>query len=82
MAENNEDRNIFDKYHLSTEGYYFMYRKDKNDNKIWRATLYRTSNNEKVDDVRVSTHELGVKEKSHHDVINHFEARITLNQIK
>lgn len=48
------EKNISDKYYLSTEGYYFMYRHDKNDNSIWRATLYRDKTDERVDDVRVS----------------------------
>jgi hypothetical protein len=73
-------QNTFDKYHLSTEGYYFKYRDDKNDNSILRATLYRTKNNERVDDVRVSEG-YGIAEKSHHQVINYFEARLTLGTI-
>jgi hypothetical protein len=75
------ERNIFDKYHLSTDGYYFMYRHDKNDSSIWRATLYRDKTNETVDDVRVSEG-YGFPEKTHHSVINYFEARISLNVIK
>lgn len=59
-------------YHLSTEGYYFKYRPDNNDNKIIRATLYRTRTHERVADVRVSEG-YGLKEKSHFDVINYFE---------
>jgi hypothetical protein len=71
-----------EKYHLSTDGYYFKYRPDNNDPEIKRATLYRTTNDERVDDVMVSEYpEFGLKEKSHHDVINYFEARITLGQI-
>ena len=72
--------NIFDKYYLSTEGYYFMYRNDRNDNAVLRATLYREKNNEQVDDVRVSEG-YGMPKKTHHDIINHFEARLTLKQI-
>ncbi len=71
------ERNIFEKYGLSTEGYYFMYRRDNNDALIWRATLYKTSNNEIIDDVRVSEG-YGLPEKSHHNVINYFEARLFL----
>lgn len=75
------ERNEFDKYYLSTEGYYFKYRTDKYDNKIWRATLYKEKNNERVDDVRVSEG-YGLPEKTHHNVINYFEARLTLGTIK
>ena len=75
------ETNRFDKYHLSTEGYYFMYRGDRNDPSIERVTLYRTSDNSIVDDVRVSEG-YGRPAKSHHDVINYFEARITLGIIK
>ena len=67
---------FYKKFHLSTEGYYFEYRCDKNNMLITRATLYNRSGNE-VDDVRVSEG-YGQPEKSHTDVINHFEARITL----
>jgi len=69
-----------EKYHLSTDGYYFKYRPDKFDPEIKRATLYRTTNDERVDDVRVSAG-YGQPEKTHHQVINYFEARITLGQI-
>jgi hypothetical protein len=68
------------KYHLSTDGYYFKYRPDNNDPSIKRATLYRTTNHERVDDVRVSAG-YDQPEKTHHQVINYFEARITLGQI-
>jgi len=70
-----------EKFHLSTEGYYFKYRPDKHDPNIKRATLYRTGNNEIVDDVRVSEG-YGQPEKTHHGVINYFEARLTLKQIQ
>lgn len=73
--------NTFNKYYLSTEGYYFMYRHDKNDNSIMRATLYRDKNNERVDDVRVSEG-YGQSEKTHHDIINYFETKLTLGHIK
>lgn len=69
------------KYYLSTEPYYFVYRPDNNDNSIRRATLF--DGKKRVDDVRVSAYdEFGIPEKSHHDVINYFEARLTLGQIK
>jgi hypothetical protein len=74
-----EDYDII--FYLSTDGYYFQYRPDNNDRNIKRATLYRTGTNERVDDVRVSAG-YGLPAKSHHDVINYFEARITLGQIK
>ena len=67
-------------FHLSTEGYYFKYRPDKNDSNIVRATLYATGTNRTVDDVRVSEG-YGRPAKTHHQIINYFEARLTLNQI-
>jgi hypothetical protein len=66
-------------YHLSTDGYYFKYRSDRHDKSIVRATLFRTKNHEIVDDVRVSAG-YGLPEKSHHDIINYFEARLTLKK--
>lgn len=72
--------NTHDKFHLSTEGYYFKYRPDRNDGSIKRATLYN-SKDEQVDDVRVSAG-YGLPEKSDHDVINYFEARLSLKIIK
>lgn len=71
--------NFSEQYWLSTEGYYFQYRTDRNDRNIIRATLYNLKK-EVVDDVRVSEG-YGKPEKSQHDVINYFEARITLNLI-
>lgn len=68
--------NFQDKYYLSTDGYYFKYREDNNNSEIKRATLYNLKN-EKIDDVRVSEG-YGIPKKSHHQVINHFEARISL----
>ena len=76
-----EQRSIFDKYYLSTEGYYFMYRHDKNDPSIWRVSLYSDRTNERVDDLRVSEG-YGIPEQTHHGVINHFEARLFLGQVK
>lgn len=75
------ETNHFDRYYLSTEGYYFMYRPDRNNSTIERATLYREKDNSVVDDVRVSEG-YGQPAKSHHQVINYFEARLTLGQIK
>jgi hypothetical protein len=72
---------IGDKFYLSTEGYYFEYRPDNNDRNIKRATLYRVGTNERVDDVRVSAG-YGQPAKDHHQIINYFEARLTLGQIK
>lgn len=54
-----------------------MYRYDINDSSILRATLYRDKTDKAVDDVRVSEG-YGLPEKSHHDIINYFEARITI----
>lgn len=66
------------KWHLSTEGYYFKYRPDKNDNSIIRATLYTTKDNSQVDDIRVSAYpEFRMPHKTHHHVINHFEVIVS-----
>lgn len=67
----------FTKHYLSTEGYYFKYRSDKNDHKIIRATLYKPKDDSVVSDVRVSEG-YGLPEKSHHDLINYFEVQLTL----
>ncbi len=75
------ERNIFERYFLSSEGYYFEYRHDKHDNSIWRVTLYRTKDDSVADDVRVSKSDWN-PERDHHDVINYFEARLTLGKIK
>jgi hypothetical protein len=70
-----------EKFYLSTDPYHFIYRPDKNNEDIKRATLF--DGDRKVDDVRVSAYpEFGLPEKSHHDVINYFEARLTMNLIK
>jgi len=71
--------NFQDKYHLSTDGYYFKYRLDNNNQEVTRATLYNLRN-ERVDDVRVSEG-YGLPEKSHHQIINHFEARLSMGTI-
>jgi 23S rRNA-/tRNA-specific pseudouridylate synthase len=71
----------FEKYWLSTEGLYFMYREDRYDPLAIRATLYAEKDNQQIDDVRVSAG-YGLPAKTHHQVINYFEARITLGQIK
>lgn len=68
-------------YYLSTEGYYFKYRADRHDPLIIRATLYKEGTKEVVADIRVSEG-YGRPAKSHHGVINHFEAEITLGRIK
>lgn len=68
------------KWHLSTEGYYFQYRPDKNDPSIIRATLYTTKDNSQVDDIRVSGYpEFNMPHKTHHMVINHFEVLVSLD---
>jgi len=68
----------FTKWYLSTEGYYFKYREDRNDSNIIRATLYKTQDDSRVVDVRVSEAlEWGIKEKSHHDLINYFEVFVS-----
>lgn len=73
------NKSVFDKFYLSTEGYYFMYRHDKYDNVIMRATLFNSKTSERVDDVRVSDG-YGLIEKTHTDVIDYFEARLLINQ--
>jgi len=70
---------LMEKYHLSTGGYYFKYRHDNNNAKVLRATLYNTKD-ERVDDVR-KTEGYGLVEKSHHDIINYFEARLSIKVI-
>jgi hypothetical protein len=82
------------KHHLSTAGYYFQYRQDRNDPLLIRASLFTTKyhpaghddvkNDDghlRVDDVAVSPG-YGMPAKSHTDVINYFESRILLGQIK
>jgi len=78
--ENKMEISFGEKFYLSTDGYYFMYRHDKNDFSIVRASLYNLKN-EKIDDVRVSAG-YGISELSHTDLINHFEARLFLGIIK
>lgn len=78
--KNEDDQPIGEKFHLSTEGYYFVYRPDKYDNTLKRATLYEIKTGKAVNDVRVSAHELGMKAKSHFDVINYFESELFLKQ--
>lgn len=71
--------NLEDKYYLSTEGYYFKYRHDKNNNQVIRATLYNVDD-KIIDDVR-KTEGYGMHEKTHFDVINYFESRLMLKII-
>lgn len=71
--------NFYDKYYLSSDGYYFKYREDNNNTEVTRATLYNLKN-ERVDDVRV-TEGYGLVELSHHQVINYFETRLSLGTI-
>ena len=73
-------QNHFTKFHLSTEGYYFKYRLDDYNPNVTRATLYNQKD-QRVDDVRVSAG-YGQPEKSHTDVVNHFEARLELGLIQ
>jgi hypothetical protein len=72
--------NSDEKYYLSTEPYYFIYRPDKNDPNIKRATLF--DGDRRVDDICCSNCNHGIPEKDHHQVINYFEARLTLKFIK
>lgn len=73
------ENNFHKKYHLSTDGYFFKYRHDKNNPEVVRATLYNLSD-ERVDDVR-KTEGYGLPEKSHNDIINYFEARLSIRAI-
>lgn len=72
--------NFYQKHYLSTDGYYFKYREDNNNSEIIRGTLYNFKN-ERVDDVR-KTEGYGIPEKSHHDIIKYFEARLSIGTIK
>jgi len=71
--------NFYDKWYLSTDGYYFKYREDNNNSEVIRATLYNLKN-ERVDDFRV-TEGYGLPEKSHHQVINYFETRLSMGAV-
>lgn len=73
--------NFFKKYHLSTEGYYFIYRPDKYDREIVRATLYKTGTNDVVSDTWV-TNKYGLPNRTHFNIINLFEAEVQLTQKK
>lgn len=64
-----EPNELTNKFYLSTDGYFFFYRLDKYDKQKMRASLYDKTG-------RVS--DIGVNDMTHHDVINCFEARITL----
>lgn len=66
-----------EKFYLSTEPYWFFYRLDKYSRHQVRATLYHGVR--KVDDVGVTT---PYDNREHHDVINYFEARLSMGQIK
>lgn len=64
------------KYWLSTTPYYFIYRLDKYNHNSVRATLFNGS--ERVDDVGATT---DYEKRDHFQIINHFEARISLGLI-
>lgn len=74
--DKNMEHNIFETYHLSTEGYYFKYRHDKYKWHIMRAVLFNDKG-EIVDSVTVSSSYRLTEAKSHHDVINYFEAGLS-----
>lgn len=66
------------KYWLSTEGYYFIYRHDKYNENILRATLF-TDKDRQLDSIRVrSTYEdSGIEwDLSHTEVINYYEVMV------
>ena len=67
------------RFWLSTEGYYFEYRPDRNDANLKRATLYEEKTGAIVDDICVSEN-WGLPAKDHFAVINHFEAKLFLKQ--
>lgn len=69
------------RFHLSSDGFFFEYRQDRYDATVIRAKLFRSGELEPIADVRVSEG-YGQPEKSHHDVINHFEGRITLGHFR
>lgn len=74
------ERELHKKFYLSTEGYYFVYRPDKYNDNILRATLFDDKDRQ-IDSIRVkSSIEDSVREmdKPHTDVINAFESMITL----
>lgn len=73
-----EPDEIMPKWYLSTTPYFFIYRLDKYDKSCMRASLYKEKT--RVDDVLVSAR-YGQKEMEHHDIINYFEARLSLKEI-
>lgn len=75
-----ELQNFDDKYHLSTDGYHFEYQPDQHDDTGKKATLYETKTGRIVDYVLVSGKN-SIRNLNHFQVINHFEARLTLKQI-
>jgi hypothetical protein len=76
MGVNTED--LGKPFWLSTEGFYFKYRKDRLDPEIKRATLFN-ERDEKVYDLRVSAG-YGMPGKDHVTVINYFETMISINE--
>lgn len=80
MENKTEQVDLYKRFYLSTEGYYFKYRPDRNNSELIRATLYNFKH-EAVDDVAKSKNSVA-PERSHHDIIEYFEARITLGIIK
>lgn len=65
------------KWYLSTTPYYFIYRLDKYNSESIRATLFNEST--RVDDVGVLT---DYEKRNHFDVINYFEAGISMGITK
>ncbi len=80
MKTNNYQYQFYDKFYLSTEGYYFIYRLDKYNPFIIRAVLWSIQKNKEVSSIKVSIEDN--IEATHTDVINHFESELFLNKIK
>ena len=77
--------NLSTRYDLSTDNFYFKYAVDRYDPKIIRAKLFKKGFFEQmaepIADFRVSAG-YGNEERTHHEVINHFESRITLGHLE
>ncbi|MCA0447662.1 MAG: hypothetical protein LCH54_15680 [Bacteroidetes bacterium] len=75
----NDQMNPFEtykKYYLSTDGYYFVYRHDKYQITAYRVELFDKSE-KVVDSIKLCVDE--VNDKTHHQIIEKFEARILIN---
>jgi len=68
----NDDIDMFERYYLGDGEHYFIYRRDKYNNDIIRATLYNEKN-ERIDDINTT-------DMTHFQVINRFEVRVMKNR--